>query len=150
MKSSILDGFDVKTMFYVRMVFWITTVCGNFAQIPKLWEPLSKTKTKQLFTKLLWHHQWNYHIWRMQYLISKEIAPRWSWKNSHLRNSKKSILNFWPNWSISMCSVTFYTWMLSQGDYCEQLVLRHLGLLLRGPKLYTFGSSVLIISRTLW
>ena len=34
------------------------------------------------------------------------FAPKLSWKNIHLGNSRKKILNFWPNWSILMCWVT--------------------------------------------
>ena len=34
------------------------------------------------------------------------FAPKLSWKNSHLGNSKKSFLNFWPNLSTLMCWVT--------------------------------------------
>ena len=36
-------------------------------------------------------------------------APNFCWKNmySHLENSKNSIMNFWPNWSILICWVTF-------------------------------------------
>ncbi len=50
----------------------------------------------------------NCHISRTQCLISKILAPKLRWKNSHLGNSKKSsILIFWDNWSLSMCWDTY-------------------------------------------
>ena len=38
-----------------------------------------------------WHPQWNCYISRTQCPISKLFAPKLSWENSHLGNSKKSI-----------------------------------------------------------
>ena len=40
---------------------------------------------------------------------SKMFAPKLRWKDSHLGKSKKSILIFWCNWSLSMCWDTFIT-----------------------------------------
>ncbi len=47
-----------------------------------------------------------YHISRTQCQISNIFAPKLRWKNNHLGNSKKSILNYWPKLVISMCWVT--------------------------------------------
>ncbi len=51
------------------------------------------------FINLLHCLQWNYHILRKQCPISTIFAQKLSSKNTHL-NTKKSILNFWPNWSL--------------------------------------------------
>ena len=51
-------------------------------------------------------------IWRTQCPISDIFAPKLSWKNSHLGNIKRSVLNFWPNWSILICWVTFVNFYL--------------------------------------
>ena len=44
---------------------------------------------------------------RTQYQNSNIFAPKLSWKNSYLENSKKAIFNFWPNMYLSICWVKF-------------------------------------------
>ncbi len=58
---------------------------------------------------------------RMQCPISNIFVPKLSWKNIPLilGNSKKSILNFWSNWSLSMCCVTYYT--LNMTRLCQAI-----------------------------
>ncbi len=75
-----------------------------FVQISKFQEPFSQ---RQLFTNLLWHPQWICHISRTQCPISKLFAPKLRWKNSHLGNTKKSILISGDSWSLSMCWDTY-------------------------------------------
>ncbi len=66
--------------------------------------PIPNFQLRAFFSKSTFHQSvMTSSISWMQCPIGKKM----SWKNSHLGNSKKSILNSWSNWSISMCWVTY-------------------------------------------
>ncbi len=99
----LLEGFGAQTVFSCKMDLWIHKIpirCTDFQFFKSLFS------RNLFFTNLLWHPQWNYHISRTHCPISKILAPKLSWKNSHLLNSKIFILIFRDNRSLSMCWVT--------------------------------------------
>ena len=91
----LLDGFDVKLDWYTNTLPWFT----NF---------------KSLFLNVNFSLIY-YDIMNENTIISqgcnirfqKNVCPKLNWMNSHFGNSKKSILNFWPIWSLSMCWVAY-------------------------------------------
>ncbi len=87
----------------VKMYFWIAIYINT---LPRFKHLNSLFLKMNYFTDLLRCPQWNYCISRMQYPVSIFFSPKLSWKNSHLGNSNKSILNFRPRRVPLMCRVT--------------------------------------------
>ncbi len=78
------------------MAFWIAVYANTWA----------------FFLKSAFHQSVISSLMKLPYFKNvmsdfKNSAPKLNWKNSHLGNSKQSILNFRPNWSILMCWVTY-------------------------------------------
>ena len=121
---------NLKSFKVVRRICHIKTVfeCKNgllncycspyFAKYPKRFLSKSTFHRSFMSSSMKLPHLEN----SMSYLKNKNNAPKLSWKCSPLQENEKSILSFWPNWSISMCWVKYtcsmcevdptYIWMV--------------------------------------
>ena len=104
----LVEGFGAKTVFSCKN--WPLN-CQNSNTLYRL--PYFTSIFLKINFSLISYDIINKIMSWVQCPISKLFAPKWSWKSSNLENSKKSILIFWDNWSLSMCWDTYEKHVIS-------------------------------------
>ena len=83
LSSKSFEGFDIKTLF--------SLICKDGPLNPyctQLCPQISKLKAFDII------NEWNYHIWRMQHDISKNLAPKLSWKEVEKNEHVTQLVHF--------------------------------------------------------